>query len=135
MKRDIVITWPKTKPLDSYLDELAAAVQRDALINYRVGRLPRWQEARETIDGLQYWDVDSDDRPRSFMVHEGQVRGWCWIVGAGWREDGEVEGWPAGWYVVRDPFFIPIPPQPMRGFQGWRWVTEEQRRLWLPLDI
>lgn len=119
MTRDIVVTWPKTKPLADYLAELAAAVRDGLVINYRVARLPKWDDQIEG-HGYRGWPYGAG-RPRCFMVHEGAVRGYVKVIGTCWRDDGEVEGWPAGWYIVRDAFFVPVTPRPMKGFQGWRW--------------
>lgn len=121
MKLDIVATWPKKRPLQSYLDALAAAEASGQTINFRVAILPKWD-----LRAL----ADRPDRhtPRCYMVHDGAVRGYNEISCATERGDNEVvnpEGgyWPAGRYVVRDPAWHAIEPMPMRGFQGWRWVS------------
>jgi len=114
MKRDIVATWPKTKPLEDYL-----ADREELWINYRVASIPHWQD--EICDhGWNSWPFGVE-RPKCFMVYDGAVRGWLEVMGACWRENGEVEGWNEGWYIVRDPTWHPIEPLPMKGFQGWRW--------------
>lgn len=120
-RRNIVVTWPQTKPLDSYLAELARAARERWTINYRVARLPAWPDTIED-HGWTGWPYGVET-PRCFMVHTGYVRGWCAVIGAGHRADGEVEGWPSGLYVVRDPEWHPLAePIPMPGFQGWRWT-------------
>lgn len=121
-KRDIVVTWPKTRSLQSYLDELERAEELGLRINYRVARLPRWSEETLNLDSLA---------ARCYVVHDGAIRGWNDIITAEWYEDNEVSRvendawagfWPAGWYVVRDPHWYPIDPiVSMKGFQGWRW--------------
>jgi hypothetical protein len=35
-KIDLVVTWPKTKPLEIYLAELTRARERNLVINYRI---------------------------------------------------------------------------------------------------
>lgn len=120
-QRDIVVTWPKTKPLLDYLAELRQADRAGDLINFRVRHLPTWHDQI----GDHRWNgwPWGRTRPRCYMVHDGAVRGWCRIAGTCWRDDGEVAGWPAGWYIVRDPWWTPIEPVPMRGFRGWRWYS------------
>lgn len=113
-QRDIVVTWPKTLPLEDYVAELRSAERRGDVINFRVAHPP--------------WDAIGG---RCFMVHDGAVRGWNRIVEVLHRDEGEVRDvrsgghWPAGFYVVREPIWFPVvPPIPMRGFQGWRWYCE-----------
>lgn len=124
-RRDVVVTWPKTRPLESYLMELGRAVKRGLQINYRVARPPRWEDAHED-HGWIGWDYGVK-HPRCFMVYNGFVRGWCRIDGVCWRMEGRVldpatgSFMRAGWYIVRDPEWHSIEPIPMRGFQGWRW--------------
>lgn len=125
---DIVVTWPKTRPLQSYLDELERAERDLLVINYRVARPPRWK------------DLNALERePRCYMVHDGFIRGYNeiryvteWGEGVVSRTSYDEDGmgawagfWPAGWYVVRDPHWYPVEPVPMRGFQGWRWYGKE----------
>lgn len=114
VKRDIVVTWPKSRPLSSYLDELLKAYAQGLEINYRVSRLPQLDFAA--------WE----ERPgRCYMVHDGAVRGYNEINRFTHRSDvrdpisGELMR--PGYYIVRDPRWIPITPIPMAGFQGWRW--------------
>lgn len=108
--------WPKTRSLQSYLDELEAAVEAEQVINYRVARPPSWDAIAQ--------------RPRCYIVHDGAVRGYNWILYVEYRGEGEVARvkndafagfWPASTYIVRDPQWYPVEPVPMRGFQGWRW--------------
>lgn len=111
--RDIVVTWPQTRTLDSYLAELKRAERQNLVINYRVARLP------------------SSKPERCYMVHSGHVRGWCVVLDLARRKDGEVKRaendsgfWPGGLYVVRSPKWHALKtPIPMAGFQGWRWIT------------
>jgi hypothetical protein len=105
---DIVVTWPKDRPLSSYLAVLTAALARGDEISYRVNRLP------------------SSSPERCYRVHDGAVRGWTPILrceARGAEEVRRVDGhgyWAAGYYVVCRPAWHPIDPIPMRGFQGWR---------------
>lgn len=126
--RDIVVTWPKrTKSLAAYLDELARARHEGLVINFRVANPPRWPDLHEDHEasGFDY----GIPRPRCFMVYDGFVRGWLEVLWVCERRAGEVAGWPAGWYIVRDPEWHLIDPLvPMSGFQGWRWMKRTDER-------
>lgn len=106
----IVITWPKSRSLESYLAELDKAEREGLLINYR---LPTRLLRR--------------DLERCYVVHDGAIRGWNEILSVDWKEDGMVKDpttdafWPAGCYIVRDPHWNPIDPVPMKGFRGFRY--------------
>lgn len=125
---DIIVTWPKTKPLAAYLEQLADAQIAGLQINYRVARLPAWS------DKVAFWDHGSlcfgsypTPPPRCYIVHSGFVRGWSPILYCCQRKLGEVDGWPSGLYIVRSPEWHPWPmsTQPaMAGFRGTRWFTE-----------
>lgn len=105
---DIVVTWPKSRELQSYLDELAKAHQQGLVINYRVSVLPRAVPER------------------CYMVHDGAVRGWNRVLGMGDRTDVvdpiTQSLMEPGVFITRDPVWHPLAdPIPMRGFQGWRY--------------
>lgn len=117
--RDIVITWPKTKPIEAYLDDLAAAQERLDVINYRVAHLPVWDDALES-GGFRSWAYGAE-HPRCYIVHTGYVRGWTEVLGTCWRRAGEVEGWPSGFYIVRSPVWHRVCGPAMKSFRGWRW--------------
>lgn len=117
---DIMVTWPQTKPLDSYLADLRQATEDDLTINYRVARLPKWP-ANAFDYGANY--------PRCYMAHSGFIRGWCRVLYTCYRAAGEVEGWPAGFYIVRDPEFHAARNRVfMPGFRGWRWFDRKRVR-------
>lgn len=124
--RDIVVTWPKGTPLGSYLANLELAKRDELVINYRVARLPSWDDAIADHDVIS-WPYGVE-HPRCYMVHDGAVRGWCEILYCCERADGEVDGWPAGLYLVRSPEWHPLErPVQMAGFRGWRWF--DRRRV------
>lgn len=111
---DLIITWPKTRPLQSYLDECAKAAREGLLINYRV----RFPPVR--------LDLAAD--ARAYVVYDGAIRGWQLLDSVRFRADGEVQGvageqWPEGWYIVRHPEWHPCAETPAMGFQGWRYHT------------
>lgn len=121
---DLVITWPKSKPLQGYLDELARAVIQEEKAFYRLTMPPL------------------SARGRCFHVHDGFVRGWLKILGhvqiVNNRQIANSAGTPPmvdsvtggsfkdGWYLVRDPRWHPlVTPVPMKGFRGFQYVRPE----------
>lgn len=116
---DIAVTWPKTRPLGSYYAELERARRNGQLINYRLSARPRSKPQR------------------CYMVYDGKVRCWSPVKAILWRSETEVRRvdgqgfWPAGWYLVREPFYAELAhPVAMKGFQGFRYfdrsLTEGQ---------
>lgn len=109
---DIIVTWPKSKALATYLLELRKAVAEDLQINYRLASQPK-------------------SKPnRCYMVYDGLIRGYNDVIGVVWRGAQEVSRvesdawagfWPEGHYVVRDPSWRPIRPIEMAGFRGFRY--------------
>lgn len=109
--KDLVITWPKKRSLQSYLDELMKAIEAGKVINFRVPTLPK--EKCEFC----------------FVVYDGKIRGFTRIREYAVIGDNEVEDpitgefWPAGNYLVRIPYWHPLDdPIPMKGFQGYRYI-------------
>jgi hypothetical protein len=109
--RDIIITWPKTEPLGSYLMALEVAAERGEVINYRVPSPPKLEPER------------------CYVVYDGEVIGWNEVLSVERRGGEEVldprtgNYWPSGWYIVRDPVWHPLrTPLPCRGFQGFRYT-------------
>jgi len=113
---NIVITWPKTRALGSYLAELAKAEERGHVAYYRLSSRP---------------DVKEGDR--CYHVHDGKVRGYLSVLGMtefpldGHAPIDNVTGkhFQPGIYVERHPHWFAINPVPMRGFQGFRYYREE----------
>lgn len=109
---DVVVTWPKSRTLGSYLAELTRAQELDLVINFRIAKAPR-------------------EKPeRCYIVYDGFVRGYNEVIDVVERGPNEVSRisndawagfWPAGLYLVRNPQWYPISRRPMRGFQGWRY--------------
>lgn len=130
--RDIVVTWPKKRLLADYLETLVWAERNGRVINFRVARVPRWDDAVDS-HGFQGWPFGVE-LPRCYRVHDGAVRGFTEVRGTCHRQDGEVEFiggegyWPAGTYIVCSPEWHSIAPIPMCGFRGWRWFEEAPRR-------
>jgi hypothetical protein len=121
--QDLVATWPKTRPFQSYLDELRKASESGQLINYRVSKLPKV--------GFLDWS----GRPkRCYMIYAGLVRGYNEIVALDAYGEGEIldpitgNYWPAGNYIVRDPEWYPVPQIVKQSFVGWRYFQYEDRK-------
>lgn len=123
--RHIVVTWPKGRALADYLETLAWAERNGREINYRVARMPNWDDALPS-HGVTGWAYGVE-HPRCYRVHDGAVRGWTEILYCCHRAYGEVayasgeDSWPEGLYIVCSPKWNPIEPVPMPGFRGWRW--------------
>jgi hypothetical protein len=113
---DMLVTWPKGRPLRSYLDELQIAERTGAVINYRIA-----QRAKRFERGVT----------RIYRVHDGMVRGWTLLLDVHYYEDGQVHRvrsdprsgfWPAGWYLVCEPIFHEVQPYPTSGFLGFKYI-------------
>lgn len=112
---DIVITWPKDRPLESYLNECYKALASHQSINFHVHALP----------------TNCDPGDKCYIVHTGFVRCYHVITGLGYRAEKHVmdpvtkEYWPQGNYIIRDPepHMLSGLPRPMAGFQGWRYYA------------
>lgn len=119
MKRDIIITWPKTRTLDSYLNACVGAKIRGEVINFRIANPPNFE-----------FGAHKDRDGRVYVVHDGFVRGYQELIHVAYREANEVLDpvtggfWPEGWYLVRNPEWHEINPIPMKGFQGFRYFNE-----------
>lgn len=115
MPRDLVLTWPKSTSLLTYLGILARAHEQDLVINFRVASPPL---------------IGDDEVKRVYMVHDGKIRGWNPFVAVEYRPAGVVKDraggyWPEGWYIVRRPLWHPLADRDlvkMRGFQGFRYI-------------
>lgn len=115
---DVIVTWPKSKPLSTYLIELANAKENNLVINYRVRNPPE------------------PTPERCYLVHDGVIVGWNAVINIKFRKANEVARvesdafagfWPAGWYIARRPEFHQpkLKTVKMKGFRGWRWFSRE----------
>lgn len=120
MPRDIILTWPKTTSLKTYLTTLRQAHENDLVINYKVASPPL---------------IEEDEVKRVYMVYDGLVRGWNPFVAVEYRGVGEVRQargggyWPEGWYIVRKPLWHPLADGDvwkLKGFQGFRYIERER---------
>lgn len=110
----IVLTWPKSVPLQNYMAQLERADREDKSILFKVSAFPAKAKVGD----------------RCYMVHSGFVRGWS-LIEAFHDGDGpdavrSGESWGAGKYIVRSPkwHFLQAQPQ-MKGFQGFRYANRE----------
>jgi hypothetical protein len=117
---DLVVTWPKSRTLASYLAELEGALwaMPRLLINFHVPSKPS-AERCEPIGSL-----------RCYRVHDGMVRGYTNVHDIVFHEDRVVARvksdpipghWPAGWYVQCYPYWHACGPVSMNGFQGYHY--------------
>lgn len=112
----LMVTWPKSRTLESYLEQLRLANTRCELVNFRIPTLP----SRVGSAPL-----------RCYMVHDGFIRGYTWVKEINWLEDGEVKDvvtggyWPEGYYIVRYPAWYSIVPERQKGFQGYRYIERD----------
>lgn len=108
---NIVVTWPKTRPLESYLAECRNADREGLDICFRVPSRPAVSEG-----------------DRCYIVHSGFIRGWQKVLGVEERDDVRDpitrELMEVGFYVRRDPRWHPCRLVRMRGFQGYRYAKE-----------
>ena len=124
--KDLIITWPKKRKLDSYVEELAKAADCGKVISFRVPTVPKIK------------------CERCYVVHDGRVRGWTRVLKEEHRGEGEVQDpitgmyWPAGNYIIRMPKWHPLTAGPwMKGFQGFRYidrlckVCEGNKTIWV----
>jgi hypothetical protein len=109
---DIIITWPKRRALESYLEELKKAWLAGRVIGYRVASRPNVEEG-----------------DRCYVVHSGKLRGWNEIFAVEYRGDviDPLTHKPMrpGYYIIRDAEWHPC-PEPLKemvGFRGYRYST------------
>lgn len=107
---DVVVTWPKSRPLESYLSELKRA-ERDGEVAYY------------SVRG----DVQTKEGERCFHVHDGAIRGYLIVRKVVFIPEGSLidnvtgQHFPSGFYIERDPEWHPVDPIPMQGFRGFRY--------------
>lgn len=109
---DIILTWPKKRKLASYVEEVKKAATQGKVVCFRVTHLPKKAKRGD----------------RAYMVHDGYIRGYMWIVGLTESPEGAVvnpitgDEWPAGNYIMRFPQWHELKePIPMKGFRGFRY--------------
>lgn len=107
----IVITWPKSRPLQSYLEQLEVASKLGENISFRVSSLPKWRAFGT----------------RCYVVYDGYIRGYNYLIDAYYANGNTIKDpitgkfWPEGNYLVRNPIWHKIDLVPMKGFQGFRY--------------
>jgi hypothetical protein len=120
----IVVTWPKTRPLNSYLREVKRARERGHQCFFRVPR----NAAPLVAYGAP-----------CYHVYDGRIRGSLPFLGVQLVQEGVIEDpitgdyWPAGNYLVRSPEWTSIDfrynedtgPWEMQGFRGWRYFDPQ----------
>lgn len=127
--RDIIVTWPKGRQLQSYLDELAKAERNELVINFRLPNPPK--EAIPSANTVSCSFRGASKLPKCYMVYDGYIRGYNEILEiahkGGRQVTDPVSGgfMRSGWYVVRHPKWYALDKLiPMTGFQGFRYFDE-----------
>ena len=113
-KTALCITVPKTVSWSDYERELDDVADGMMEMNYRLPSYPKRVTAGD----------------RCYVVHDGMIRGWMTITGIEERTKpfqcqttGTV--WDAGVYIRRSgPFHYLSRPVPMKGFMGYKYITE-----------
>ncbi|MCJ7543676.1 MAG: hypothetical protein MUP47_03760 [Phycisphaerae bacterium] len=114
---NIIVTTPKTQI------PAAAAEARDCILAGG-GRYFRRFPSRHAPGKLNIGD-------RVYYVEDGFVRGYALICELRWSDGGEIcqttgRRWPPGYYVFLDVrTWKWIAPIPLRGFQGFKYVTRD----------
>ena len=107
--RDIVITIPKSVKWDDYKKELYAAMNGETL-NFKVNAFPKTAAGK-----------------RCYICYCGEVIGYHVISGMSEKEftcTTTGNEWK-GKFIERTGHFHMIEPVPMKGFQGFRYYTDD----------
>lgn len=106
IKKDIIITIPKSIKWEDYEQELLAA-KKGAIMNFKVPFLPK-----NDIVGS-----------KCYLCYNGYIIGYMYICGVsdnGFKCTTTGKQW-VGKFIQRSGDFYKIDPIKMRGFQGWRY--------------
>ena len=106
IKKNIVVTVPKSIKWEDYEKELDAVKDYKQVMNFKVSNFPKVEKGS-----------------KCYIVHNGEVKGWMEIVGTSEKEfDCSTTGkkWK-GKFIERSGPFHKIDPIPMKGFQGFRY--------------
>jgi hypothetical protein len=112
--KDILITIPSTIEWSDYQKELDQVKNGDVVMNFKVGNLPT-----KTFKGN-----------RCYLVYNGNIIGWMTIVGFSEKEfncGSTGKSWK-GKFIERSGEFHKIIPIPYKGFQGFRYITDELKQ-------
>lgn len=117
----IVVTWPKTRLLNSYLSEVRRAKKEGKYCYFRIRGNPL----------LAYGAP-------CYHVYDGRIRGSMPVLGVEEVKGAVVQDpitgnfWPAGTYLVRSPEWTPVIEDwndrdkwKMQGFRGYRYFDLE----------
>ena len=108
---DIIVTLPSRTEWGDYQKELDAVANRKANLRFKVGNFPS----------------DAGRGSRCYVAWRGHVRGWMEIVGF-WSGTFICEVTEKVWsgkFIERSGPFHKIDGPSMKGFQGWRYYTED----------
>lgn len=110
MKKDIVVTLPSKTKWSDYTKELNLVKDYSSVMNFKVNSLPK----------------DTEIGNKCYLCYQGKVIGWMKIVGLIEKEftcttTGKKY---KGKFIVRSGPFNKINPIEMKGFQGFRYFSE-----------
>lgn len=112
---NIIITLPKSVKWEDYQKEIDTVADRSYVMNFKVNGFPKVKIGA-----------------RCYIIHNGFIRGWMEIVGFS-AKDFSCTTTGAGWsgkFIERSGEFHEIKNSiPMKGFQGFRYVTEELEKI------
>lgn len=106
IKKDIIITLPKSVKWVEYEKELDKVKGGEEIINFKVNNFPKINVGC-----------------KCYLVHDGFIRGWMEVVGLSEKEftcSTTGKKW-VGKFIERSGPFHNIDPILMKGFQGFRY--------------
>jgi hypothetical protein len=111
---DIVITIPKSISWPEYQKELDAVADGSQKMRFKVNN----------------WPKEAKVGDKCYVAYQGAIRGWMPIVGF-WEGSFKCTTTGRTWsgkFIERSGEFNSVDPTPMKGFQGWRYLTNEDVR-------
>ena len=108
LPKDIIITLPKNVSWSDYEKELELVKDGHSVLNFKVNSFPK------TAVGN-----------KCYLVYNGEIKGWMEIIGLSEKEftcSTTGTEWK-GKFIERSGPFNYITPIPMKGFQGFRYMT------------
>jgi len=105
--KDIVITLPAKVEWVDYVKELDMVENNGGTLNFKVSKFPK----------------DAHAGNKCYVVHQGFIRGYMYISGFSEKKfmcEITHEKW-VGKFIERTGKFYYTKPEPMKGFQGFRY--------------
>jgi len=112
---NIIITIPKSVKWEDYQKEIDTVADRSYVMNFKVNGFPKVNIGA-----------------RCYLIHNGFIKGWMEIVGFSEKDFvcyTTLNEWK-GKFIERSGKFHELKnPIPMKGFQGFRYITNELAKL------